>query len=80
MQCYRIEQGKRSGELGQEDYADDERIAEENNFQQWRKNFFELQTSNSKFSNLNLNFELKVWTRLRWFFYEFKVWSLKSIL
>ena len=80
MQCSRIEQGEGSGELGQEDYADDERIAEENNFQQWRKNFFELQTLNSKFSNLNLNFEFKVWTRLRWFFYEFKVWSLKSIL
>jgi hypothetical protein len=34
MQCYRIEQGEGSGELGQEDYADYERIAEENNFQQ----------------------------------------------
>ena len=32
MQCYRIEQGEGSGELGQEDYADDLRIAEENIF------------------------------------------------
>ena len=57
MQCYRIEQGEGSGELGQGDYADHDRKAEEDFF---NDDIFELQTLNSKFSNLNLNFEFKV--------------------